>query len=121
MSFYSNLAATAAQLLAKFGQPVTLRSVGAGAYDPATSGVLLGAALPTDVVRKGVLLDFARGTTTVRGNLVQAIDKQLLLESGVVPSLEDLVLVGGATFTIVSIGEVNPAGTPVLYDLHLRS
>lgn len=118
MGFYDNLAATAARLLARFGQPVTLSRAATGAYDPATSGVT--SAAPTALTRRGALFDFAAGVTNLRGNLVQATDRQLLLEAGEAPALTDSIVIGGQTFTIVSIGELNPAGVPVMYDLHVR-
>jgi hypothetical protein len=34
--------------------------------------------------------------------------------------LEDHFTVAGTEYAIVSVGEVNPAGTVVLYDLHAR-
>ena len=36
------------------------------------------------------------------------------------PAPTDRVTVDGETYGIVSIGKTSPAGTPVLYDLHLR-
>lgn len=118
MGFYDNLAATAARLLTRYGQSVTLRRAAAGTYDPATSGVT--SAAPTDLTRQGALLDFGVGVTNLRGNLVQATDRRLLLEAGEAPALADAFVIGGKVFTIVSIGEISPAGTPVMYDLHVR-
>lgn len=118
MSLYANLAATAARLLAQFGQEVTLQPSAAATYDPASS--VATAAAGADVARHGAIFDFGKGVTTVRGNLVQTTDRQLYLEPGVAPELSDTVLVGGEAFAIVSVGELNPGGTSVLYDLHLR-
>lgn len=118
MSLYSNLATTAARLLAQFGQDVTLQPSAQATYNPATSVATSTAG--TSVSRKGAIFDFGKGVTNVRGNLVQATDRQLLLEPGVAPKLSDAVVVGGATFAIVSVGELSPGGVPVLYDLHLR-
>jgi len=118
MSFdYAELARTASKLLREFGQDVTLRNYSLGTYDPAT-----GSATPTyaDLTKKGVLLDFGAGQTLGTGGLIQQGDKRLLLEVGSAPSLEDHIVVGTTEYVIKGVGEVNPAGTPVLYDLHLR-
>lgn len=118
MSFYSELASTALEMLTEFGQDVTRRAVTSGTYDPAT-----GSAQPvsTDTVRKGVILDFGTGQTLERGNLIQTNDKRLLLDAnGSAPQMQDRFLVGGIEYSVISIGEINPAGTPVLFDLHLR-
>lgn len=117
-AFYADAAATAAELLADLGQPVTLRNVAIGVYDPATGGVT--ASAPTDATRNGALVDFGEGQTLGPGGLVQAGDKLLLLEAGVVPALEDQVIVSVVQYAIKGIGEVSPAGIPVLYQIHLR-
>jgi hypothetical protein len=121
VSFYSNLQATASRLLASKGQAVTLQSMQAGTYDPDTS--LNTQAAPTAFTLRGVLLDFAAGKEREGGELVQAGDKELYLEAkaGQAPKIDDkVVMADGTVYTVLSVGEVNPAGTPVVYDLHLR-
>lgn len=116
---YASVAATAIRLLKRFGAPVTLRNYTIGTYDPATGATTTAY---TDVVHNGVLLDFGAGQVNAAGGgLIQAGDKRLLLEPGTVPALEDHVIVGGTEYVIKGVGEVKPAGVPVLYDLHLRS
>ena len=115
---YAKSAANALKTLTKVGQSVTLRSYTAGTYDPAT-----GLVTPTtaDTTRKGALFDFGAGQTLERGTLIQGGDKRLLLDSTATVSPQDHFIVGSAEYVIVSIGEINPAGTVVLYDLHLRA
>ena len=115
---YTALAAQTVAILTTYGQPLTRRSYTLGVYDPATGAA---ATTTTDTKRTGVLLDFGVGVTLERGNLVQATDKRLLLEATAVVEPQDHFIVGGIVYTIVSVGEVNPAGTRVLYDLHVRS
>lgn len=118
MSFdYSESAAQALELLTEFGQSVTRRSYTAGTYDPAT-----GTTTPTtvDTTRTGALFDFSQGQQYMRGTLIQSGDKQLLLDAGATVDLKDHFVIGGTEYTIVSLGEINPAGTTVLYDIHLR-
>ena len=119
MSFdYADIATTAKDLLAEFGQPVTLRNVTIGTYNPATG---TNTTTTTDVTRNAALFDFAEGQTLGPGGLIQQGDKKLLMETGVIPALEDQVIVSGVLYVIKGVGESNPAGTPVMYKLHLRT
>lgn len=118
MNLYSDLAKTALSLLSKFGQTVTRREYVSGVYDPLT-----GTAAQTfvDTNRKGVIFDFGPGITSVRGQLIQVTDKQLLLDVTGPITANDHFVVGGIEYTVVTLGEINPAGTPVIYELHLRN
>lgn len=116
---YAALAATAARLLAQYGQPVTLRNYPVGTYSTANSTV--SGMEPTDVTRNGALFDFGEGQTIGPGGLIQQGDKKLLMEAGVVPALEDHVIVAGVEYVIKGISGANPAGVPVAYTLHLRT
>lgn len=115
---YAELATTAEELLTEFGQDVTRKSYTAGTYDPAT-----GTTTPTtaNTTRKGAMFDFGAGQTLERGTLIQAGDKRLLVDATATISPQDHFIVGGEEYVIVSLGEVNPAGTVVLYDLHVRT
>ncbi len=118
MSSYAALAANAEKTLTKKGRVVTRRIYTTGTYDPATGAA---AVTSTDDSRKGVILSFGAGQTTIRGTLIQGTDKRLLLDAiGDAPQGQDHFLVGADEYSVVSIDEVNPAGIPVLYDLHLR-
>ena len=114
---YADTAALATEALTEFGAPITRRANTVGAYSPST-----GAATSTtaDTTRVGALFDYGSGQTLVRGQLIQVSDKRLLVapSADVLPT--DLFVVDGATYTVVSIGEVNPAGTRCLFDLHVR-
>lgn len=114
---YTKSAATALRLITKFGQDVTLRNYTIGTYDPATGTNTVST---SDTTVKAAILDFMKGQTEQSGNLVQVGDKRCLMQAGTVPSLEDHVIVSFKDYSILSIGEVNPAGTPCLYSIHLR-
>ena len=114
---YAKSAATALKLLTKFGRTVTRRNYTVGTYSPSTGA---NAVTYADTTWKGALLDFGAGKTLERGSLIQVGDKRLLLEAGAAPQLEDHMIVGSTEYAIISVGEVNPAGTSVLFDLHLR-
>ena len=97
MSFdYSELAATALELLTEFGGDVTRRSYTAGVYDPAT-----GLVTPTtaDTTRQGALFDFGAGKTLERGTLIQAGDKQLLLDATATVSPQDSSMQAGLSMS----------------------
>ena len=118
MSYASNQAATL-KTLTKKGQSVTRRAYTAGTFDPATS---IATTSTTDTTRQGVLLDFGAGATLYRNELIQGGDKRLLLDAiGAAPDLKDHYVIGSVEYVVKSIGEVNPAGTPIVYDLHLTT
>jgi hypothetical protein len=120
---YTKPAATALKLLTKFGRSVTLRKQTAGAYDPATSGATV---TNTDYTGTGALFDFNErilGTQFENGTSVQMGDKYLLLASSgitVAPVPNDLLIFGSDTWTVLNVKTIAPAGTAVLYELHLR-
>jgi len=113
---WAELQADVADTISGFGL-VTQRSYTVGAYDPATGEATTSTA---DSTRKGVVLDFAAGQSLVRGTLVQSGDKRLLLDAVAAVAMQDHFIVSGVEYVVVSIGEINPAGTPLLYDLHVK-
>lgn len=115
---YTKSAATALSLLTKFGEDVTVTRVTTGTYDPSTGA---NAVTTSTAMVKGVVLDFGAGTSMVGGNMVTAGDKRLLLEAAAAPDMNDRFTANGMTYAPVSIGEVNPAGTVVLFDIHVRA
>lgn len=114
---YTAIAASALASLTDAGRDVTQRTYTAGTYNPATGTTV---PVTADVTRKGVVLDYAAGKTTERGTLIQIGDKRLLLDAESTVSPQDHFIIGSDEYVIVSVGEVNPAGTCVLYDIHLR-
>ncbi len=121
MKDYSTTAARVTNTLTKFGRTVTRTAKTAGTYVP--GGTVTGSSTATSS-RIAALFDFGGQSMTgqqyVRGSLVQQGDKQMLLDATGAVELNDTYTVGSDVYTVVSIGEVNPAGTPVVYDLHAR-
>lgn len=124
MPNYAKNAASALRGITKAGQAAVLRRSTPGTYDTETQ--TKGAATVSDSSCFVVLFDFDRkesGASRADGTLIQVGDKQILLPaSGLsfTPAPGDLVLVGGVTWTIQNVKEVNPAGTPILFELHGR-
>lgn len=117
------LVADIKQTITEVGQSVTLRTLTAGAYDPDTGAA---AQTSTDTTRKGVPFDFfatdlRTRTEVIASGFIQATDKQLLMDAdGTRPTVGDNVIIGGVEYKIITVGEINTTGTPVIYDLHLR-
>lgn len=123
MTFYAELAADTQALLDEFGQTVTLRKVTEGAYNPATGTVTQTTADHSTVA---ALFDFnliQSGQLFSPETMILAGDKQCLMSALVsaVPVPNDRVIDAAATvWQVAGVKEVNPAGTPVLYELLLR-
>jgi hypothetical protein len=122
MAFYDEMAVMALELITEFGQPVTLRDTVKGGYNPAT-----GTTSPdtiTERTAQGILLDFT-GQEFQTNSLIKVGDKKLkIAASGLSspPLLLSKVIVQGKTWSIIPpLKEINPAGTPLLYELQVRS
>ncbi|MBH3404456.1 hypothetical protein I5P86_05265 [Pseudomonas glycinae] len=121
-AFYDRTAATALRLITQFGQPVTVRATTVGEYDPEAGSA------PPDSTKEqtaqGILLDFT-GQEFQNNSLIKQGDKKLKIAAqGLewVPDLLNKVIIQGRTWSIVPpLKEVNPAGTPILYELQVRS
>jgi hypothetical protein len=118
---YTRSAATSLRMLAKFGQSVTRRAVTVGGYNTATGAATVTTA---DTTRTGVILDYnqqSRQSQSYAGeSLVLAGDRRLLLDAEGPVLMSDRFVVQSVEYSVVSIGETNPAGTPVLYDIQIR-
>ena len=112
MSFYSDMADTATGMLSEFGQAVTIVN-SSSVYDTST-----GAATVTTTTQSGIGAIFDYGNKAIDQSLIKVGDKQLLLSvKGITkPSIGDTV--NGYSITMVK--EINPAGTPVMYECNLR-
>jgi hypothetical protein len=123
MTFYSNMQGVALRLIEKFGQTITLRDTVPGEYDPVT-----GEQTPdveVDQPAQAILQDYAlqqSGMSYAEGTVIKQGDKKILVAAqGITPpTLTTTVLADGATWTIVNIKEINPAGTPLVYELQGR-
>lgn len=129
MSFYDEMAGVADELLREFGAPMVLRREVPGTYDPATGSTV---DTTVDYGGTGALFDFETqqaGTLFAGQTLIQVGDKQALVSPAGVPLPKagdllmpgsDIWVDGNAYWQVQNVKEVNPAGTAVLYELHLR-
>jgi hypothetical protein len=123
-AFYDRMAATALRLIERFGLTATLSEVTLGEYDPVT-GV---GSEPASISQTGqaILLDYTAqeaGVINAAGSLVQQGDKKIMLAAKGLewpPTMTTTILADGQTWTIVNVKSTNPAGTPLVYELHGR-
>jgi hypothetical protein len=122
MAFYDEMALMALEMITEFGQPAIITKTEPGEYDPETGGDTRGATI--EQTAQGILLDFT-GQEFQNNSLIKQGDKKLKLAAqGLewVPDMLNKVIIQGHTWSIVPpLKEVNPAGTPILYEFQVRS
>ncbi|KAB8066266.1 hypothetical protein [Janthinobacterium violaceinigrum] len=119
---YAKTAARADASLRRKGGIVVLRQVVTGEYDP---GLGTAPSTATDFEGTGVMINYE--AENIDGTLIQAGDQQLLLSplqrNGApmpAPTAADLVLFGGASFTVKAVETTAPVDVAVLHTLQLR-
>lgn len=119
--FYDEMAATALELITEFGQPVTIRDVQPGDYDPVTGFETPG--VEREQIAQGILLEFT-GQEFAANTLLKAGDKKLKVAAQGLqwaPQLLNTVVIQGEEWSLIPpLKEINPAGTPLLYELQVR-
>lgn len=122
MAFYDEMAVMALDLITEFGQSVTIRDIAKGVYDPSKGGT--GADTVSERTAQGILLDFT-GQEFQTNTLIKVGDRKLKIAAKGLeqpPTLLSKVVVQGRTWSIIPpLKEINPAGTPLLYELQVRS
>jgi ABC-type xylose transport system substrate-binding protein len=118
MTFYSGLADTAARLLKQFGKPATLRVESGGVFNSDTQ-TNTPSYTNTPV---SLLVGNYKGRLSESGTLIQTDDKKLLVSvnGAAEPGIGSLVVDGAVTYVVQSVKSLNPAGTPLLYELQGR-
>lgn len=117
MTFYSDMAQTAHDLLVEFGQSVTLTRLTPGAYDPNTGTATV---VKTTQSGKGAVLDY--GNRDIDGTIVKTGDRNLILSAIglVLPLVGDEVTVGATIYKITNVKPLSPAGVLVIAECNLR-
>jgi hypothetical protein len=119
-AFYERMAETALRLIRQYGQAVTLREITPGSYDPSTGETSPDTA--TEASTSGVLIEYT-GQERQANSLIQQGDKKLMVPAKALaqPSLNSKVIIQGEVWTIVPpLKVMNPAGTPLVYELQVR-
>jgi hypothetical protein len=118
VTFYSDMAATAVELLEEFGQAVIVTRVEEGEYDPSDG---TGTSTSTPYPGMGVALDYRQDQ--IDGTLIRQGDRRIYIapDLGMVPKTGDTVtLAEGAVLNVVASRPLSPAGTVLLHDVQVR-
>lgn len=110
---------TVAPLLKAYGQPVTLRKVTTGTYDPITGLASTG----VTVSYPGNVLVEDYSVRDIDGTVIQQGDKKVLLSltnTTVTPTTADNLSIGGVTYSIQNVNSLEPGGVSVLYTIQAR-
>lgn len=118
MTFAAEMAAEALALLDEFGQAATLTRTTSGAYDPATGAPATG----TSATYTGRAYADQYAQRDIDGSLVRQGDQRAYIATdGMVPPKTGHTLaLGGTTYSVISAGHWNVAGTPVMYWAQIR-
>ena len=113
---YARAQATAARLIANFGQTASLiqRTATGPSYDPTIVETSHNCTL--------VVLDYEQ--SKIDGTLIKATDRRVFLSTEgltVSPDTQDKLTIGGTVYSIVAIMPLSPAGTVVLWEIQARS
>lgn len=119
---YAKTAERADASLRRKGGIVVLRQVVTGDYDPG-----LGTAPTTTTDYEGTGIKINYEAENIDGTLIQAGDQQLLMsplqrngQAMPAPTAADLVLFGGASYSVKAVETTAPVDVAVLYTLQLR-
>lgn len=121
MTFYSELADTAREMLEEFGQPISITRYEQAVENMDTGVVTIPSTVTTSEV--GVLLDFdyrSFGSGLEGRFSIGRVDKRLIMSGGVAVQPNDAITVDGSTYQIINIKVVRPAGFTVVYDLWIQ-
>lgn len=115
---YAGSAATALKLLTNFGANATLIKRAEGDYNPETGSNTI---TETSYSVKAVLLNYKFNETNTVGSLIQAKDRKVIMQATTVtPDVSDTFTISGVTYRIINVKTLNPAGTSVIHELHVR-
>lgn len=121
--FAADMAATAAALLAEYGEPVTLRRETGGDFDPVTGTMSPGAAelKPTGPTTIGMPMPLTEKNKSLFGGMIQSGDRIYVLDNSVEPLLTDKLIVNGEPWNIVHIQKPTVNGQVIVYRVLVRS
>lgn len=115
-------------MMARYGGPATLLSVGPAVYNPATSE-----SVPSETSYEVTAMVFdytlqSNGTQTEKNTLIQTGDKQVFIKplSAPAPTTfspeKDFLILGGKRYRIITYKELNPSqSSNLLIELFVRA
>jgi len=116
MSFYSEVAELALEVLTEFGQTITVNRETSSSFDPVLG---IDTTVSSSFTGKGAAFEYK--ATEIDGTVVQAGDIQLYLNAtSTAPLIDDRITIDSNVYEVMNVEQINPAGTPVLYILQLR-
>jgi hypothetical protein len=116
MSFQSDMAETAHELLTEFGATATLKKVSAGTYDPST-----GTATRTESTSTITLYEEDVKGRDIDGTLIKSGDKMATISAqGLVPETGDVINYMGVDWSVVSVTRENTNALAVVYYAVMR-
>lgn len=122
MTFYSEMAAVADELLAEFGVACTVSYVTVGAYNPATGSASTSTSTKT---AQGYVDDYA--DKDIDGTKIKVGDRRVYLSvldtAGVAiakPGTTDKLTISQIDYSVVNAKAIPGAGTASLYDVQVR-
>lgn len=121
MSLATDLQGDIAELLDNpdYGRDITLRKATKGSYDPATGQ--LASLTTTDYATRGLLLRYR--DAVIDGTIIKQQDRKCVVKVkglAATPEVEDRVIVGPDTYTVINFKTIELGGTVVLYTLQVR-
>jgi hypothetical protein len=118
---YSRSVATANRLLTRFGRTIQVQAVTEGTYNPETS---TSTPVTTNTDAKACDFDFedkSGGQVYQSDSLVQIGDRYALVQAVVADiNTSDKLIIDGATWNIINVKRLSPAGVNVLFNCHIR-
>ncbi len=119
MGFYDEMAATTTQLISEFGQDVIISTIQVEKKVDPVSGEVILPEVRKDYTVKGIMKKYPENL--IDGSRIMYSDRQLMLEASVIePQMTDKITIDGQLWPIMEIQSINPAGTPLLYIVHVR-
>jgi hypothetical protein len=114
---YENLLITADNLLAEFGQAVTITSKSTGQYDANTGGYSETEVTVSTVAVVDTFTDNEKSSGSIKFS-----DRKLLVSPvGVTAILpNDVITIGTDKFSVIDVSVIKPASVVVLYEVQVR-
>lgn len=117
MTFYTDLANVATQLLTDKGQQITITRNVVSSLDPVTGIATPGTAVT--ITGYGAAFDYNK--SEIDGTLIRNGDIRLIFQAtSTAPEVDDIATVDSIDYRVMAVNKSAPAGTVLKYELQLR-